>query len=130
MLFKIFYLTYLAIFQFNVQALTISQQEIVKSISDELISKQIIIVKNLSEESNIYKLGKMVKHFSKIRIYTSFISVNEMELLFQKLVLDLYNLGEYYPRTMAIIDSDNFAEMMESYFHVSFDNFFRKKFKK
>lgn len=103
----------------QIQAFTTSQLEIVKSISNELSRKHIIIVKNLLKETNRHNLVNTVKYFSNFGIYSVCHSVNEMYLALARIFF-AHKLFPYkhYPRTIVFINEDDLQEMAQRYFNV------------
>ena len=115
---KIIFLLFFSIVQ--TQAFTTSQLEVVKSLSDQFIRRQILIVKDLSEETEKYNLVETTKYFSNFRIYTSFRSVKEMNETLYQLVSSFWPFYKYHPKTMALVDNNALPDIARSYFNVSF----------
>lgn len=102
------------------QAFTTSQLEVVKSLSDQFIRRQILIVKNVKKETEKYNLVETTKYFSKFQIYTSFRSVKEMHANLYELVTSNWPTYKYHPKTMALVDNNTLSDVAKSYFNVSF----------
>lgn len=116
-LIKIFFVFY-SIFQ--IRALRTLELEIVKSISDVLQKKQIIIIKNIPENPNYKEFLSVIKYFSSLKIYVLFRSTKEMEPALMELVAYGYPTYKYNPRTIAVIDKNDLPEIASIYFNVSF----------
>ena len=109
---------------FENEAFTTSQLETVKSVSDKLIRRQILIIKNVSEKTEKHQLVEMVKYFSNFQIYTSFRSFKEMhstlyELIGCELIGCQSPTYQYHPKTMTLIYDDNdLSQISKLYFNV------------